>query len=361
MCRKEATISTPVLSIIIPVYNGEKYVHGCLDSIIRTAIPVEYEILVVDDGSTDRTQSIVKDFPCQYINIEKSGVARARNVGIAHATGEILLFFDSDTRLTKNTIINFLEVFDSNPELCVVQGKWVQDCPSANFNTLFHLNKWSYNFECLLAGGGRAAVSELMTGCLGIRKEVFKKVGGFDENYKRAGGEEWELGFRIVRNKYLIYYYDSIAVYHNFGSYFNTVYKTYFRTINFAMLIFEARNKRDDLLGKVKNSVPNRDKLSMVYISLMVLTFFFVGLYYFFQSPVGSDKYVLFGSLLGGFFQALYLYNVKGLLYYQYKREGGLFALRAVLADSLIIMQKILATLTAVFIFYILGYKKFKI
>ena len=50
--EKEATISSPVLSIIIPVYNGEKCIKGCLDSIIQAPIPVEYEILVVSDGST---------------------------------------------------------------------------------------------------------------------------------------------------------------------------------------------------------------------------------------------------------------------------------------------------------------------
>jgi glycosyltransferase involved in cell wall biosynthesis len=316
---------------------------------------------VIDDGSTDRTEEIVRGLPCQYIKIEKSGVARARNVGIANASGEILLFFDADTILTKNTITMFLEVFNNDHELCIAQGRWVQDCPSANFNTQFHLNKWSYNFKKLLSGQKRMAVSELMTGCLGVRKEVFQKIGSFDENYKRSGGEEWELGFRMLKNNYKIYYYDSIAVHHEFGSFLSTLYKTYYRTINFAMLILDLKNEKKAMLEGVKNSVPKRDKLSMIYVSLIVGAIIY-GLYY--VSPLAPSTPVPHsqaGALTGLFFCGLYLLNIKSLLFFHYERAGVLFSLRALFADWLIISQKILATLSAVLIYYMLRQKKYKI
>ncbi|MBC8344512.1 MAG: glycosyltransferase [Bacteroidetes bacterium] len=349
------------LSIIIPVFNGEQFIESCLTSIFQVSIPVSFEVLVIDDGSTDHTWVIANKFACKCKKIEKSGVASARNVGIAEASGEVLLFFDADTLLTDNTVSAFLEVFNSEEDVFIAQGKWAQDFPSANFNTTFHLNKWSYNFQKLLAGRKRVAVAELMTGCLGVRKEVFEKIGGFNENYKRSGGEEWELGFRAVQYGYKIYYYDSISVHHNFGSFLSTVKKTYFRTINFAMLIFDAGNQKYELLNKIKNSVPNRDKYNMVFVSLVVVMLF-LGL-----TSVGSTLSFFKGYhahsfvLLSLFFLCLYLYNVKGFLYYQYGREGVLFTLRGLSADFMIVAQKVLATLSALFIYYVLRKPKFKI
>ena len=89
------------ISVIVPVYNVENYISACLNSILRQTLS-DIEIIVVDDGSTDSTLSIVKDFESRYPDIisvytqENSGPGKARNLALSHATGEFISFIDSD-------------------------------------------------------------------------------------------------------------------------------------------------------------------------------------------------------------------------------------------------------------------------
>ena len=88
------------LSIVIPVFNSEKYLPMCVDSIVKTHSD-EYEIILVDDGSTDQSPSICDSYAEKYKNIkvvhqENCGVATARNVGLDSAQGNYVLFIDND-------------------------------------------------------------------------------------------------------------------------------------------------------------------------------------------------------------------------------------------------------------------------
>lgn len=97
-------------SIIIPVYNCEKYVAECLDSCLEQDIPSdEYEIICIDDGSTDKSPKILDDYAAKYPNInvihkENEGVSIARNTGIDAALGEYLWFVDSDDLIKENIL-----------------------------------------------------------------------------------------------------------------------------------------------------------------------------------------------------------------------------------------------------------------
>ena len=88
------------ISIIIPVYNCEKYLEECLDSVLRQTLK-EYEIICVDDGSTDCTIDILKkyaeqDFRIKVLHQKNQGAGVARNLGLKHAEGEYIAFLDSD-------------------------------------------------------------------------------------------------------------------------------------------------------------------------------------------------------------------------------------------------------------------------
>lgn len=103
------------LSIIIPVYNTEKYLADCLDSIFVSEKD-DFEVIIIDDGSTDSSGKICDDFAKKYRNIvvfhEKNhGVSAARNFGIKHAKGKYIMFVDSDDTLEKDWI-NVLEKID---------------------------------------------------------------------------------------------------------------------------------------------------------------------------------------------------------------------------------------------------------
>ena len=89
---------TPFLSLIIPIYNKEKYIDKCLESILCQSFQ-DFELLVVDDGSTDRSVEKIKAFDDNRIHLfcrSNSGVSCARNYGILNARGEYIVFIDSD-------------------------------------------------------------------------------------------------------------------------------------------------------------------------------------------------------------------------------------------------------------------------
>lgn len=104
------------LSIIIPMYNASQYIERCLNSIYHQGLNVnEFEVIVINDGSTDNSLEIVKDYLTSYKNIrffsqKNSGQGAARNLGIKHATGEYILFLDSDDFLLPQSINKILSI-----------------------------------------------------------------------------------------------------------------------------------------------------------------------------------------------------------------------------------------------------------
>ena len=89
------------LSIIVPVYNLEKYIAKTLDSLLSIRFSYDYEIIVVNDGSTDASETVIRDYQqktdkIRLFTIENGGVSNARNVGIHHAQGQYITFMDGD-------------------------------------------------------------------------------------------------------------------------------------------------------------------------------------------------------------------------------------------------------------------------
>ena len=112
-----------LLSVIVPAYNEEKYIENCLDSILSQLAP-GYEVIVVNDGSTDATPSLLDKY-CHHeqlriIHQENSGLSVARNAGIACAKGEYLCFVDSDDELPENALQNLMTTaLEKNAKLVI--------------------------------------------------------------------------------------------------------------------------------------------------------------------------------------------------------------------------------------------------
>ncbi|WP_050008079.1 glycosyltransferase family 2 protein [Butyrivibrio sp. WCE2006] len=111
------------VSIIIPTYNMEKYISECLDSIFQQTLD-NYEVIVIDDGSTDNTRELISSKYSQnriiYIYQENQGVGNARNKGIELAQGDYLLFIDPDDKYLRNDSVEklYMAAVDNNAEVC---------------------------------------------------------------------------------------------------------------------------------------------------------------------------------------------------------------------------------------------------
>lgn len=171
-----------MLSVIVPVHNGEAYLQEALESILA-AYPVPPEIIVADDGSTDRTPEIARSFSAvDYLRQEHAGPSAARNLGVQRARGEWLAFLDADDTWTREHGSDLLPWLESHPDFAGVFG-WVEQFISPELS--------SVEAERLICPS--APQRAQLPGCLLLRRNVFDQVGPFCCNYRAGEFIDWCL------------------------------------------------------------------------------------------------------------------------------------------------------------------------
>jgi len=196
------------VSVIVPAYNSEKTISTLLKSLKKQNYKGTFEVIVVDDGSNDKTAEISENKGAVVLRQKNAGPAKARNLGAKKAKGEILLFTDADCEPEKNWVEEMLRPFADNG-IIGVQGayKTKQVGVVARFNQLeieqrYEKMEKSRNIDWV--GSYSAA----------YRKKDFDEAGGFDESFPKASGEDPELSYKISKmGKKLFFNHDAI-VYH---------------------------------------------------------------------------------------------------------------------------------------------------
>jgi len=169
----------PLISVVIPVYNGEKFIKEAIGNVLSQNYPA-LEIIVVDDGSTDSTRKIIESLgiDLRYIIKENGGPSSARNRGITEASGEFIAFLDVDDLWPENNLNLLLSKMHSEPELKVVHG----------YGQLLKINEFTGKWDFL------GNPKESFPGYIGAglyKKEVFKEVGMFDTFLKFGEDADW--------------------------------------------------------------------------------------------------------------------------------------------------------------------------
>ena len=112
----------PDISIIVPIYNAEKYLNKCLDSLINQT-KKELEFVLINDGSTDKTDSIIKNYNdkrIKYFKNKNQGIGKTRNFGISKSSGKYIMFLDSDDYLKKEACeILYKKAITTNSDLVI--------------------------------------------------------------------------------------------------------------------------------------------------------------------------------------------------------------------------------------------------
>lgn len=126
------------VSLIIPVFNSDKYLEECLNSIISQNY-CNYEVILINDGSTDESKKICENYVksdsrVRLINQKNQGVSIARNVGIKEATGDVIMFIDSDDILEDNALTFILDNFKQNDMLCFGYTAMFKNCKNVVIN-----------------------------------------------------------------------------------------------------------------------------------------------------------------------------------------------------------------------------------
>jgi glycosyltransferase involved in cell wall biosynthesis len=195
--------SNPLISVVIPAYNAERYIGEAIESVLaQTYSPLE--LIVVDDGSTDRTADVARAYAEATVIVqENGGPSAARNRGAAAATGEFLAFHDSDDAMTPDKLAVQASHLTANPEAgCVLAEQELLVEPGAELPFWVEGSK----VETLMPPRPPELEGEPLVHpmTMVVRREAFGRVGGFDESMRAAEDFDWMLraseeGVEIVR------------------------------------------------------------------------------------------------------------------------------------------------------------------
>ena len=192
-------VDSPLVTVLIPVYNREEYIARALDSALAQDF-ADYEIVVVDDGSTDRTAEIVKRYEhkVRYLRADHRGVAAARNLGFAEARGKYIAFLDSDDEVFPWWLRKTVALLARHPSAALCFGNLIRGQDSGG---LF-LGNW-LPFD----QGGHVVIEEPLNllfekrcflSCLGTlaKRDLILRVGGMNEGLRV--GVDYDLWFRLA-------------------------------------------------------------------------------------------------------------------------------------------------------------------
>lgn len=177
-CKKE---ERPLVSVIIPVYNGEHFIKEAIENVLSQKYP-SLEIIVVNDGSTDSTDEIIKQLPVdmRYFNQDNFGPSAARNKGIRDASGEFITFLDADDLWPENNLNIMVDAMLENPDMDVIRG----------YAQLMEFNNESGRYE--YAGNPKESFPHYIGAAI-YRKSAFEKVGLFDHTLRFGEDADWFL------------------------------------------------------------------------------------------------------------------------------------------------------------------------
>lgn len=302
------------LSVIIPVYNGGNDFLCCLGALHQSPLRA-FEIIVVDDGSTDSSAQAARQYATKVIELKGSpkGPAFARNVGALAATGNILLFLDADIMIHEDTLDLIEGKFMNHPELAAVFGSY-DDIPS-KIGFVSQYKNLQHHF---VHQHGRPEATTFWAGCGAIRRNIFLQFGGFNISYTRPSIEDIELGLRLTKTGYRISLCRDILVTHLKQWSFLSLLKTdiFQRAVPWTQLILSSSEIPSDLNLNLQN------RLSVLAVWIFI-TCLFLGLF---------QNGLWLGTLAG--FIALILLNYE-FYYLCFKRGGMLLSISAVGLHSL--------------------------
>lgn len=218
-----------MLSIVVCTYNRDKYLYGALKCIAENGFPADaYEIILVNNMSTDNTEAECQRFGHDYPNVDfryfvetNQGLSYARNRGIEESRGETLLFLDDDSYIQQDYLKNLQRQLNDHPEADAFGGKIDPIFESGEAPKW--LSKWNYSWVSAIDMGDRVCQFEgkafPIGANMGIRKAMLEKIGVFNTQLGRSkknlmGGEEKDLFERIQQQGGLIYYFPDVIVNH---------------------------------------------------------------------------------------------------------------------------------------------------
>jgi GT2 family glycosyltransferase len=240
------------ISIVVPAYNGQETIEDCLRAVFAAEYPRDLmEVIVVDDGSSDRTPEILRLLQDQglgftVIRQDNQGAAGCRDRGIKTATGEVIFIISQDTFAEKDWFTVVVAEFSRNPRLGIVQGRVALtepiDCP---FYHAVELNAFVWNFP---------------TAAIAYRAEALDRAGRYFDSLFSEYGDDTDVAWRIIEHGYDYTWLDRLTARHGVypKDFWYPIRRTFPRTERFPLLVRRHPGIRGFLLRGFLWSTPRR-------------------------------------------------------------------------------------------------------
>ncbi len=250
---------TPLISIIMPVYNGASFIEQALRG-IRNSSFQDYELIIIDDCSTDSTSDIIKKYkPHIHIRNDKNqGPFVSRNIGVEHARGKIIVFTDADIEFKKDTLQKICYSMVNGDTLCLI-GLYTLATLHKNIATVYK-NSWiRYSY---LTSPDNA--SWFFTAIGAVDRDVWDRHEGFHSSFNNDQGGDLAFGKRLVNNGISIKLDKTLEVKH----------LKKFSLVSLLRNDFRRAYAYTHLLGYVRNSVTTvaRKGFSNIYPRFLIAT-----------------------------------------------------------------------------------------
>lgn len=207
-----------MISVIVPTYNSEKTIQRLLDKLINNSVNVEYEVIIVDGCSTDKTVEICKRYPVFIKNNPKVHAAAARNIGIQSSKGDICAFIDSDC-VPCDGWIDLIEKELSANDVDAIGGKMIAYPPKNDIEDfaghIFLDTIMKFPDERKIMSGKKVENAFITANCA-YKKDLLVAIGGFDEFFTN-NGEDIDLYWRAIEaSPVKLVYVPELIVEHSF-------------------------------------------------------------------------------------------------------------------------------------------------
>jgi glycosyltransferase involved in cell wall biosynthesis len=256
----------PFISIIVPVFNGEKFLPSCLGALASQSYK-SYELVVVDDCSTDESVRISREMGARILRTPlQSGPGGARNLAAHEAKGEILLFVDADVVVKPDTVERVAADFE-NPQIAAVFGSYDDEPAETNF-----ISQYKNLFHRFVHQQSSSEAETFWAGCGAVRRDVFLAVDGFNaERYPKPAIEDIELGYRLRAKGYRILLDKELHAKHLKRWTLKSMLHAdiFCRAVPWSTLILESQSMVNDL------NLQTTDRISagLLALSLLILPF----------------------------------------------------------------------------------------
>ena len=301
------------ISVVVPNFNGAKTIEKCVAAVLASKYD-SFELIVVDDASSDNSVELISRFPCRLIQLKKhAGASRARNIGAKESAGDIIFFIDADCIISEDTLSLVHKAITGNKDT-VIGGSYTPLPYDNNFFSAFQ--SIFINYSELKQKGPDYIASHSMT----IEKRIFEKSGGFPEQFLPII-EDVEFSHRLRSAGYQLQMDPDILVRHIFNFTFRKSLRNAFRKSHY-WIIYSLGNR--DLFKD--SGTASRE------LKVNVVSYFFITLFILLYFSSTNRIFLILPMIIAG----INIYINRNLLGAFYRAKGLLFAVPASLYYTLI-------------------------